>query len=383
MKIACLVTGAPRTFTYCLDSLKFYLMNHDVDFFLVYRDDNSDPETCSKLLSAYKPRLHRITTAADTYELECNSGTHQMLTRMWHEVGVGRDLISPIAHEYDLFMRVRYDMFFGPSFVETDLNEGACILPRTYEFLGNNDMYFLSRWPEFVKYASTINYLPGIISRLGGSYTPELIVADSLRYTGVRTDVRDIIVGLHRPWFKSATSQEFAQIVMRYPRDLLMKYEQAARDQEAAERKAAELVDQVKLEALFPVGSNAAFHWYGVELDARDNLPFRFFSSQAALWRAIPLTVTRFRFIVPYKARSAPIEKFCVFFDGQYVPLNLSQDNFGRYVVEGIVPLESKGRAPLSKISLLFNYTVIPSAEGSNLKDNRLLSLAISDIEFT
>lgn len=382
MKIACLITGAPRTFRYCVDSLKFYLTNHDVDFFLVYRDDNSDDETSGQLLDAYRPRFYKVTTATDTRELERDAGTSQMLTRMWHEVRVGRDLIAPVAHEYDLFMRVRYDTFFAPQFLETDVKERSCIIPRVYEYLGYNDMFCLAKWSEFFEYASTVDRLPQVVSRLGGTYSPELIVAESLRSAGIKADVREIHLGVHRPWYNSATPGEFSEIVMRHPRDLLIKYEQAARDPISAEKGAVALINKVRNDALIPIGSNDSFHWYGVEQDTRDNLLYRFFHNQAALWRSIPNYVSKFRFVVPFKVQAWPIEKLRVFFDGQHVPLEISRDAFGRYVIEGVIPIESKGRAPKSKISFLFNYIAIPALEGSNPKDNRALSMAVSDIKF-
>ncbi|WP_312813162.1 hypothetical protein [Brevundimonas sp.] len=381
MKIACLVTGAPRTYAKCIESLKRYLRNHEVDFYCVFRDDNTDAQTTKEIISQYNPVEFKITTASDTYEIENSIKFHWPFIRMWHEVFEGMKLIKPHKDKYDCFIRVRFDTFFADEVVVENIIQNTCILPKNYTFLGANDMLCIADWQAFQAYASTYNNLDTLRKKLI-HFTPEVIVLTNLNLQGVKYIEQDIAMSLRRPIYDHLNDQEYSALTYKEPGRLLIKYENFEKNLEKYESEIRNMTDIARKESCFPTNSQHNNHFYTAEFDQDHQRYFRFFASQAWIYRYIDKDKKYFRIILRHKVRHAPLDLFAVFMEGEAPDLAFTEHPDGGWVVTGEIPASARGKAPNVKIGFMLNYTVVPSETDENSSDHRLLSAAIMEPEF-
>lgn len=376
MKIACIVTGVPRTFTKCIDSLKFIFGSHHVDYFIVVREDNIDEALIRKIEEMYRPLSITITPKNETAH-------YRRATKMWHEVYVGKNIVAPICGNYDRFVRARFDTIFYPQFLDLRIpNAGTVVVPDVYSYLGINDMFALSDWIGFRAYGDTYRVVPKAEERVGLSFTPELLAQASLAIQSTQVEVRDILIGLYRPWHDSLSKDVLNEIILKHPRSLLRKYEDDVQDPHQSQSEVDHLRQLFESDALFSLGVRDPIHWHHVEIDGRDQTPFRWFSGQAYLARSIPAECSRFRFKIPHKMNVTNLDHLGITFDGIKAPYQITRDHFGRWIVEGILPTISTDKARWLKMGFLLNYIAQPSVEGSNPHDHRRLTAAITSPEF-
>ncbi len=119
-RMAVCLSGQPRTWRHCIDSLKTHFSGYDVDFFL-HLWDEVDPAELEDLKAAYAPVDMIVEPRPDFSDLQAKmaplfpENPQPFAYDMFF--AVGRVLQLALAHDqaYDLYARVRYDCLFdGP-----------------------------------------------------------------------------------------------------------------------------------------------------------------------------------------------------------------------------------------------------------------------------
>ena len=382
MKLACLVTGSPRTFRRCVDSLKRYVRNYNVDFFLVCRDDNLSWNDLLDMKQAYNTDNIIVTNKSQTQEIEESGIFHANLIRMWHEVFIGMEAIKDKKDNYDAFMRVRFDGFFGNEVAPEGIKDEDCILITNYTYMGINDMFCIAGWKSFFSYCNTYPNLGKIWSVLGRKFTPEILMWKSLALESVKFQQVNIPMALRRPWFDDLTDQQYTTLVYVVPHLLIEKYENFEENQENIKNDIRNMHELVHKNADWPINDAHSNHFFPVEFDQKDQRFFRFFANQAWIYRYIDRDHSKFRFVFKHKAYFAPLEDLAVFFDADRPKLSFDEYEGEGWLVSGDIPPIAIGRSPKVKISFLFNHSVIPSKHFPNSTDHRCLSAAITEPEF-
>jgi len=377
MKIACLVTGVPRTFDRCAKTLKKYFQYHHVDYYLVFRDENSDKSTKDRLLQIYKPMDIFVTNRSHTAEVEkiCTR-IPPSVVMMWHECLMGSKIIETKKHDYDCFVRTRFDAFFATQFFRDDVGDVG-IIPNHYSWTGLNDMYFAGRWDYFEKYCNTYNLLDDIRFQ-----TPEILVKTSFNKQNIKYREEHIPFSLFRPWFDHLTDDAYEALIHDRTYEILMKYEFYKTNRAQADNLIRELSAYAEKESAFPLGPMKSGAFYGPEHSPADGAVFRFFAGQTYINIPIPANAFEFEFIARHWIRRWPLEKMAISIDGYCIHYNIDNLDNGTARIKGKVPFEVRGKAPWSKFAITYMAFVTPSVETKGSKDDRRLSMAISPIEF-
>ncbi len=139
MRVAVLLSGQPRAWRRCADSQLTLFPGHEVDFYL----QAWAPAPRAELIAAYKPVKCKVQIpkrisdpVADrlilSKESKLGPGSPERARAMlsqWRAVSIAWKMIP--AQDYDVFVRLRYDLLFReplPGLLE-GLGENACRLP--------------------------------------------------------------------------------------------------------------------------------------------------------------------------------------------------------------------------------------------------------------
>lgn len=140
MRVAVLLSGQPRTWRRCVASQLALFPDHDVDFYL----QAWVPAPRAELIAAYKPVECKVQipkrisdNIAGTMVITAKSrigpanvARARAMLYQWRAVSTAWKMIP--AQDYDIFVRLRYDLLFReplPELLE-GLGENACRIPK-------------------------------------------------------------------------------------------------------------------------------------------------------------------------------------------------------------------------------------------------------------
>jgi hypothetical protein len=386
-KVACLVTGVPRGFQRCLETLRFLLAECDVTYFAVIREEFATEETIG-LLRKSLPELELIVvpTAESQAALATPFGAIvSTVVQMWYEIWYGTRAIKN-KDRFDLIFRTRFDIFFQRQFLPITVNgqPGSVWIPDHLNWSGSNDMVCLARPKEFTDYASVYLHLGGIACER--HFTPEAILSRSLALNGLVEEKLDVYFILYRAVMFGSLSDRQLQ-ALTYVHPALSTYKLGTPgDSETSRQACIALIDSVtRMEAAIPLFSAAHVggNFFALEVDPRDGRPFRWMGQHAQIRRALTATTRQIRFTLHFHVKDWAIEHLRVAVDGNVVELSVSgHDAFGRAIICGTIDMLRPFRRPWSRITLCSAMRAVPSKIGTNPDDHRNLSVAIGDFEF-
>ncbi|MDE1146400.1 MAG: hypothetical protein PW843_07210 [Azospirillaceae bacterium] len=193
MRVALCLSGQPRTWRHCIDSLRRFVDGHEVTTFLHLWDEVPEDEVAA-LVAAYRPAAHLV-TARPAFADEKRRMAERWHYRppfsifdMFHAVGLSLGLA--LAHKgpdgkaapFDAILRVRYDSRFDDHMLDAWFQERAIVTPDSWHpEQGYNDQFAFGR-PAFMRlYAAFANWLPrGMETYRYNVFQPEIILRQYL-----------------------------------------------------------------------------------------------------------------------------------------------------------------------------------------------------------
>lgn len=209
MRIALCLSGQPRTWRRTRESLTAFFAGHDVDVFL-HSWAEEDPAELQAVIDAYRPRAHAITErplfVAEKRLLAERFPTRPPLTLfdMFHSIAESLALVEPVAGDYDLVVRARFDAMFEGAWSGEAPAPGQVIVPDLYpDASGCNDQFAIGDATAMRAYARAgawfAETLPGLVS-VDGWLRPEAVLLHYLRtVAGLAVELRPIAMRLCRP----------------------------------------------------------------------------------------------------------------------------------------------------------------------------------------
>ncbi|MDT6992282.1 WavE lipopolysaccharide synthesis family protein [Burkholderia cenocepacia] len=382
--LAVVLTGVPRGYERCVDTLKFILDEWSVSYFAVIREEFASEETLRSLARAF-PGVKAIVVpkqatvdAVSRFEGKPIAAT---LVMMWHEIAYGIRAIERLT-DYQAVLRVRFDIYFQKQFLPEEIpSEGQVLLPTQMSWSGVNDMLCLAVPPAFRRYAETYERLDDIVAE--GICVPEAIMARSLAM--VDLTVRPLNVGfiLYRDaLFASFNDEDLRILADVHPSLSTYKVGDASDTQENRAERIGLLNYVVGPYRGFPLqtGASTDANFYPVEIDSRDGSAFRWIGRHAHMNLAVPRDAKTLSFLIHFQVAGWHLSQLTVLIDGFPVRLiERSVDQYGRVWVEGSIA-GNKFNRPWSKLGFSSRIVVDPSQEGAGSDENRTLSVAIGSL---
>lgn len=383
--IAVILTGVPNINERCIDSLEFLLDGRDADFFAVFREEFSTPERIASLKSRF-PGIKIIlvpqeetTSALNSFKEVKVAGTVVM---MWHEIWYASKILPELNH-YQLVMRTRFDIYFHRQYLpDIKAAAGVLWLPAALSWSGLNDMICVCGAPEFIEYADTYERMHKIL--VEGIGIPELILARSVAMASLNVNELCVFFLLYREPIFSSLSDKCLSLLAHLKPDLSTYKIGSPKDTpELRQRCLENILTLTKRDEPFPIFEtrNGGANFYPVEIDQRDGRYFRWMGMHACVNIAREPKARKIKFLLHFHAKLWTLDQMIVLVDGESIKLEISSiDALGRKWISG--SLVGNIRRPWSKISFGSKIYVIPSEEGSNVNDHRILSVAIGSLEF-
>ncbi|MBB6251322.1 hypothetical protein [Nitrospirillum iridis] len=193
MRVALCLSGQPRTWRHCVDSLHRFVGGHAVTTFLHVWDDVPGTEL-TEMLAAYQPAAHLVTARPPFLDEKrrmaerWNYRPPFSIFDMFHAVNLS--LTLALAHKgedgrsapFDAVLRVRYDSRFDDVLPDAWFKAGALITPDSWAPPeGYNDQFAFGR-PAFMRlYAAFSTWLPrGMEGHARPVFQPEVILRQYL-----------------------------------------------------------------------------------------------------------------------------------------------------------------------------------------------------------
>lgn len=183
MRIAVCISGEPRSYEICHQSLKNTLKNTNVDYYIstwenCYNNHNKLIDLYNPVKISYEPRQN-FTMYHDkiiqTYGI--NRFSFLGMFDMCYLIKKSIFLINN-NKEYDWVIRTRFDLRFSDvDFPFHLLNNDAINFPDVQNYSGYNDQFFVAKKHNMHKIADIFSWLPISISRrIVKVYNPEPIL---------------------------------------------------------------------------------------------------------------------------------------------------------------------------------------------------------------
>ncbi|MBJ9753718.1 WavE lipopolysaccharide synthesis family protein [Burkholderia cepacia] len=382
--LAVVLTGVPRGYERCVDTLKFMLDEWNVSYFSVIREEFASEETLQSLARAF-PGVKTITVpkqaTADAVSRFEGKPVASTLVMMWHEIAYGFGAIERLT-DYQAVLRVRFDIYFQKQFLPEEIpSEGQVLLPTQMSWSGANDMLCLAVPPAFRRYAETYERLGDIIDE--EICVPEAIMARSLAMAGLTVRPLNVCFILYRDaLFASFDDEELRILADVHPSLSTYKVGDVNDTQESRAERIGLLNYVVSPYKGFPLqtGASTDANFYPVEIDNRDGRAFRWIGRHAHMNLAVPRDAKTLSFLIHFQVAGWHLSQLTALIDGFPVRLTeQSVDQYGRVLVEGSIS-GSKFNRPWSKLGFSSRIVVEPSQERAGSDENRTLSVAIGSL---
>ncbi|TWB18476.1 hypothetical protein FBZ89_110125 [Nitrospirillum amazonense] len=193
MRVALCLSGQPRTWRHCVDSLRRFVAGHEVTTFLHLWDEVPEAER-AEMLAAYQPAAHLV-TARPPFAAEKRRMAERWHYRppfsifdMFHAVqlclnlALGHKGPDGKAAPFDAIVRVRYDSRFEDTLPEDWFRTPGLITPDSWTPAdGYNDQFAFGR-PAFMRlYAAFATWLPrGMEGHDRAVFQPEAVLRQYL-----------------------------------------------------------------------------------------------------------------------------------------------------------------------------------------------------------
>jgi len=382
--LAVVLTGVPRGYERCVDTLKFMLDEWNVSYFSVIREEFASEETLQSLARAF-PGVRAIVVpkqaTVDAVSRFEDKPVASTLVMMWHEIAYGIRAIERLT-DYQAVLRVRFDLYFQKQFLPEEIpSEDQVLLPTQMSWSGANDMLCLAVPQAFRRYAETYERLDEIVAE--EICVPEAIMARSLAMTGLI--VRPLNVGfiLYRDaLFSSFNDEDLGILADVHPSLSTYKVGDASDTQESRAERIELLNYVVGPYRGFPLqtGASTDANFYPVEIDNRDGSAFRWIGRHAHMNLAVPRDAKTLSFLIHFQVAGWNLSQLTALIDGFPVRLiERSVDQYGRIWVEGSIS-GNKFNRPWSKLGFSSRIVVEPSQKGVGLDEDRTLSVAIGSL---
>ncbi|WP_148293672.1 hypothetical protein [Azospirillum sp. B4] len=193
MRVALCLSGQPRTWRHCVDSLHRFLAGHEVTTFLHVWDEVDDAEL-AEMLAAYRPAAHLVTARpafADEKRRMAERWNYRppfSIFDMFHAVQLSLNLAlghkgpDGRAAPFDAIARVRYDSRFDQALPDDWFRTPGLITPDSWTPPeGYNDQFAFGR-PAFMRlYGAFSTWLPrGMESHTRSVFQPEIVLRQYL-----------------------------------------------------------------------------------------------------------------------------------------------------------------------------------------------------------
>ncbi|MDZ5648535.1 hypothetical protein [Nitrospirillum sp. BR 11828] len=189
MRVALCLSGQPRTWRHCIDSLRRFVAGHEVTTFLHLWDEVPEAER-AEILAAYQPAAHLV-TARPPFAAEKRRMAERWHYRppffifdMFHAVqqvltlALGHKGPDGKAAPFDAIIRVRYDSRFDDTLPEDWFRTPGLITPDNWApAAGYNDQFAFGRPPFMRLYAAFATWLPrGMEGHERPVFQPEVVL---------------------------------------------------------------------------------------------------------------------------------------------------------------------------------------------------------------
>ncbi|WP_145730606.1 hypothetical protein [Nitrospirillum pindoramense] len=189
MRVALCLSGQPRTWRHCIDSLYRFVARHEVTTFLHLWDEVPEEER-SEVLAAYQPAAHLV-TARPPFAAEKRRMAERWHYRppfsifdMFHAVqqvltlALGHKGADGKAAPFDAIIRVRYDSRFDDTLPDDWFRTPGLITPDSWSPpAGYNDQFAFGRPPFMRLYAAFATWLPrGMEGHERPVFQPEVVL---------------------------------------------------------------------------------------------------------------------------------------------------------------------------------------------------------------
>lgn len=381
-RLACLLTGVPRGSALCLESLRFLIQDFDVTYFAAYREEFDDPSV-REMLATLLPGVRIIVVPTQeslkaVSQVEGKARFNDTLVKMWHEVWYAEREIP--SDEFDLVLRTRFDIFFSRMRLFVPALDDRCVLlPAQMSWSGSNDMLALALPNAFKRYAGVYHHLTVIASQ--GVSVPEMVMACALSHAGLEERRLELLFALYRaPLMSDFSLTELSVLAWRAADSSTFKIGSSEDTPQSRRQWAEQVGGTISRESLFPtyqITGDANF--YPIEIDPRDNTPFRFMGLHAFINRAFH-EITAIEFKICHFPPDWNLDSLRVTVDGCLFRLSLvTRDSFDRLKVMGTLDRPYKGRAPWSKIGFACLGEMPMGVMDNGIVDRRFLTISITE----